>query len=294
MVVVEEYRDDREAKYMALPMWVSKLENKFLPLKVLLNLRRRAAKLPGYISFQLERKKRCNPNYIDDKFLKIRKLQGKYYGERCFIIATGPSLTIEDIELLKDEYTFGMNSICKIYSQTTWRPTFYGIQDRHVFEKLRDIVFNQDPSTIMFLAEELCKNVEMHDNYVAFPYDVGYHYINLRKMDDYFAKFSEDCYDVVYDGYSITYSLIQIAVYMGFKEIYLLGADCSYTVGSKNHFVESGYIDKNANLNHDKMIKGYEAAKKYADEKGIQIINCTRGGMLEVYDRKSLEAVLKR
>lgn len=294
MVVVVEYRDDREARNMALPMWVSNLENSFPPLKVVLNLRRRAVKLPGYISFQLERKKRSNLNYTDEKFLKIRKLKNNYSGERCFIIATGPSLTMEDIELLKDEYTFGMNSICRIYSQTTWRPTFYGIQDGLVFEKMRDVVFNQDPSTILFLAEGLCKNIEMQDNYVAFPYDVGYHYINLRKMDDYFAKFSDDCYDVVYDGYSITYSLIQIAVYLGFKKIYLLGADCSYTVGTKNHFVESGYVDKNANLNHDKMIKGYEAAKDYAEKKGIKIVNCTRGGMLEVYDRKPLEDVLKR
>lgn len=279
---------------MALPMWVSNLENSFPPLKVLLNLRRRAVKLPGYISFQLERKKRSNPNYIDDKFLKIKKLQNKYSGERCFIIATGPSLTMEDIELLKDEYTFGMNSICRIYDRTTWRPTFYGIQDGLVFEKMRDVVFNQNPSTIMFLAEGLCKNIEMQGNYVAFPYNVGYHYINLRKMDDYSAKFSADCYDAVYDGYSITYSLIQIAVYLGFKEIYLLGADCSYTKGEKNHFVESGYIDKNAELNYVKMTTGYKVAKEYADNNGIKIINCTRGGMLEVFERKSLEYVLTK
>jgi hypothetical protein len=92
-----------------------------------------------------------------------------YSGKSCFIIATEPSLTMEYIELLKDGCTFGMNSICKIYNKTTWRPSYYGIQDGLVFEKMRDVVFNQDPSTTMFLAEGLCKNVKMQDNYVTFP-----------------------------------------------------------------------------------------------------------------------------
>ena len=36
----------------------------------------------------------------------------------------------------------------------------------------------------------------------------------------------------------------------------------------------------------------YKSAKEYADSNGIKIINCTRGGMLEVFPRMSLEEVL--
>lgn len=42
------------------------------------------------------------------------------------------------------------------------------------------------------------------------------------------------------------------------------------------------------------MTVGYRKAKEYADSHGIKIINCTRGGMLDVYPRKSLESVLKQ
>lgn len=41
------------------------------------------------------------------------------------------------------------------------------------------------------------------------------------------------------------------------------------------------------------MITGYKAAKKYADAHNIKIINCTRGGMLEVFPRMKLEDVLR-
>ena len=79
---------------------------------------------------------------------------------------------------------------------------------------------------------------------------------------------------------------------MGFKEIYLLGVDCNYPKGEKNHFVESGFVDKNAASNPIRMRVGYKKAKEYADANGIKIINCTRGGMLEVFPRMSLEEVL--
>lgn len=60
----------------------------------------------------------------------------------------------------------------------------------------------------------------------------------------------------------------------------------------KNHFVESGFVDKNAYRSYDRMMSGYIAAKEYADRNEIKIINCTRGGMLEIFPRCTLEEVL--
>ena len=47
-------------------------------------------------------------------------------------------------------------------------------------------------------------------------------------------------------------------------------------------------------MTHYKTVKEffYKSAKEYADSNGIKIINCTRGGMLEVFPRMSLEEVL--
>lgn len=80
-------------------------------------------------------KKRKN-GFIDEQFAKIKSLEGIHRNERCFIVATGPSLTMEDLQLIKDEVTFGMNSITRIFDKTDWRPTYYGIQDRQVYEKM--------------------------------------------------------------------------------------------------------------------------------------------------------------
>ena len=66
----------------------------------------------------------------------IKKFENEFEGKRCFIIATGPSLTMEDLGLLKDEYTIGMNSLCKVFPELGWETTFFGVQDFNVFEAL--------------------------------------------------------------------------------------------------------------------------------------------------------------
>ena len=62
---------------------------------------------------------------------ELRRFKNSHLGERCFIVGNGPSLKIEDLEKLyvNGEITFAFNMIYKIFDQTLWRPTYYGISD---------------------------------------------------------------------------------------------------------------------------------------------------------------------
>ncbi|MGN1134038.1 MAG: 6-hydroxymethylpterin diphosphokinase MptE-like protein, partial [Oscillospiraceae bacterium] len=210
----------------------------------------------------------------DDRYIKLYNVKDKHKGQRCFIVATGPSLTLSDLDMLKGEITFGMNSICRIYDKTEWRPTYYGIQDIFVYPKMKDVIekYYHNAENV-FVSDELSDMYGLSSSYITYPFNSAYHLYD-QHFNKFYSKFSGNAYARVYDGYSITYSLLQIAVYMGFSEIYLLGADCSYKKGEKNHFVESGHHDRLEYLNHDKMITGYKAAKEYADANNIKIINC--------------------
>jgi len=228
----------------------------------------------------------------NSKYADIKKFKGIHDGERCFIIATGPSLTIEDLNKLKDEYTFSMNSIILVFDETDWRPTYYGIQDHLVYDKLKDCIFRSKLKNI-FIGSYLNKRCEVPEDSIVFPLDLLDHVTMNPKR--YNTKFSSDCYAKVYDGYTITYSLMQIAVYMGFKEIYLLGVDCNYTQ-NKNYFKDHGVqapdsLKDNAT---ERMSFAYQVAKNYCDKHGVKIYNATRGGMLEVYSRVDLDKVLGR
>lgn len=219
---------------------------------------------------------------------KLRTIKNKNKGERCFIVATGPSLKISDLEKLKSEVTFSMNSICLAFDQTDWRPTYYGIQGIHVYKQLEDYVENMEIKG-KFFGDTIPLNNVSEKDYI-YPLNMLNHAYPHKK---YKSKFSRNAFAQVYDGYSITYSLIQIAVYMGFKEIYLLGVDCNYTKDMNHHFKEYGHVDPTFLSAGDRMLAAFKEAKKSADRYKIKIYNATRGGMLEIFERVNLDDVLK-
>lgn len=230
----------------------------------------------------------CSKNY--GPYSKLKAYENVYNGERCFIVATGPSLTLDDLELIKGEYSFSMNSICKLFEKTSWRPTFYGIQDLNVYDKLEKDIKQANINNIL-VSDILAQSKNIPEDSIIYPLNPYYHNYDAE-IGKYYACFSDNAIRMVYDGYSISYSLLQIAIYMGFKEIYLLGVDCDYNQ-QKKHIVESGHIDRRDFLNNKKMTKAFEAAKRYINNHDdIHIINCSRGGMLEVFPRKTLESVL--
>jgi len=224
------------------------------------------------------------------RFEKLRYLKNKHLGERCFIIATGPSLKIEDLEKLSNEVTFSMNSICLAFEETSWRPTYYGIQDIGNFNVFEEDINNLN-AECKFIGEPILKYKNISNSYYVYPMNMLNHYWWHKK---YNTKFSNNAFAVIYDGYTITYSLIQIAVYMGFKEIYLLGADCNYSTDMNHHFKNYNYFDPSFSVAGDKMIQAFKVAKSYADLNDIKIFNATRGGKLEVFERVNLDDVLMK
>ncbi|MFA5005850.1 MAG: 6-hydroxymethylpterin diphosphokinase MptE-like protein [Candidatus Izemoplasmatales bacterium] len=233
--------------------------------------------------------RRCG--YADRRFKALRALKGQYMGKRCFIICTGPSLLISDLEKLENEYSFGMNSISLIHEKTRWKPDFYAIQDLSVFERIKESVYTTDNGQV-FIPLEFSRHYVLPENWVMFHTSWAYHMYELIYKTKYFAKFSRDCYATVYDGYSITYSIMQLAIYMGFTEIYLLGADSSY-LGEKKHFIEHGTNDPTFQTATDRLFSAYSVAKKFTDKNGIKVYNATRGGKLEIFPRVNLDELLK-
>jgi len=194
--------------------------------------------------------------------------------------------------LIKDEYSFSVNSIVKILNKTDWRPTYYGIQDANVFEKINKDILSSKLENI-FVGHRLYREFNLSKSYIPYFHYSCFH-AKHGEIVPLSSGFSTDASEIVYDGYSVTYSMLQIAVYMGFDKIYLLGCDCNYDTNGKQHFVESGFFDKQAASVGERMIYAYTVAKKYADKKGVKIYNSTRGGMLEVFERINFDILFNK
>jgi hypothetical protein len=244
---------------------------------------------------------------------KNSKFYNTHKGQRCFIIGNGPSLTIGDLNKLKGEITFACNSIYAVYDCTDWRPTYFCAWDEAFCEtamsNMEDIMHITDGCKAAFTGvSSIGFNYrdELNNLFFVAP---GTKYINEQK-----SYFSDDICEQVYPSGNITYVMLQIAAYMGFEEIYLLGMDFNYSYERQ----QDGSITHNDVTNHmgiiedeDKkgqdiiisrygvpyvadvylQLRGYQAAKEYADNHGIKIYNATRGGKLEVFERVDFDSL---
>lgn len=241
--------------------------------------------------------------------LKGLHLRDRHKGERCFVIGNGPSLAVEDLELLKNEVTFAVNRIYKLFDETAWRPTYYlcidyllyGLDYREVNKveaELRFVPIQRALAAGAVFDEITYYNREVHGVFVKEK--------EIARNKEF--NFSDDLEDVIYGGRTVLYDALQMAVYMGFSEIYLIGADCDFGKeclengmvveheGKKEHFndaYEDGVDQAVAIVAHVYAITAaFQKAKKMCEEKGIIIKNVTRGGKLEVFERISLEDLL--
>lgn len=233
----------------------------------------------------------------------LNSLHNKYKGQRCFILGNGPSLTPEDLNLLKDEVTFASNRIYNIFSKTDWRPTYFAMFDENVAEGEGVAQGVSGMDCIKFVREQGYLSYKNIDGQLCFV-----HSIHERSLLDN-PKFSEDLLsNGIYTIATVTYSIIQIARWMGFSEMYLLGMDNRYKFSE----LRDGTIVRNENVldyfgeevkkeplpSHAiatwEMDVAYEYADKYSREHGFRIYNATRGGFLEKFERVNLDEILKK
>lgn len=224
---------------------------------------------------------------------ELAKLKNINAGRRCFIIGNGPSLRADDLDVLAkhDEITFAFNRIYNIFDQTIWRPTYYMSQDvKMLTNTYREM--SAVPAERRFFPIEV-------KWYAGIPLNKETFYHLRNSKDEIHPDFSENVADCIYTSRTVVYSAIQLAVYMGFHDIYILGVDHHFHISmnakgelvvdptAKDYFSDNYNIDKNELYipNTDESTYTYIAAKKYADANGINIYNATRGGKLEVYPR---------
>lgn len=244
---------------------------------------------------------------------KLLSYKDKYRGKRCFIIGNGPSLRAEDLELIKDEISFGMNHIYKIYDKTQWRPTFWCIQDMNFVREMgNDFAEAGKEAEADFIRMQSYRDIRKIYENIKNPVLVPI----WQVYDDYKTHwFSDSANRYVYDGGTVTYMAMQLAAYMGFAEVYLLGVDFSfpftYNARTKKyeqvdlnqaaHFYQTSEESKNAKTGlhfggNDELVKSaYVAAEKYCiNHDDFQIYNATRGGKLEIFPRVDFDSIVKK
>ena len=163
---------------------------------------------------------------------RLKRYRDRHRGQRCVIIGNGPSLNRMDLSFLRDEITFGLNRIYLLSETMDFQPSYYICMNPLVLEQsVREIQAICSPR---FLSVQCMDLFPERDDTVL-----------LQPMPG--PSFARDPRSGVWEGYTVTYVALQLAYYMGFSEVVLIGVDHEYKnpPGNPNEAVVSSGDDPN-------------------------------------------------
>jgi hypothetical protein len=201
-------------------------------------------------------RRRIRTSYIN---IRIRMLSKKvvnfkdiHKGESCFIIGNGRSLTVEDLNRIKNQVSFSSNRMNLFLNEAEWEPYYYTFIDARMAINFFDEVYNMKKKQMFVVVTDAGYTPLKKQFAKDCIFLISYH--EHEKNGD--PKFSEDLSEKMNTHGTVTYANIQLAIYMGFKNIYLIGVDNNCAINKhkdgkieinkelieKDYFKESYYI----------------------------------------------------
>jgi hypothetical protein len=264
-----------------------------------------------------------NNNELNELLKENIKYKNIHKDKRCFVLGNGPSLKEQDLSLLENEIVFTCNQIAR-------NPNFEKIKTNYHFWA-DPIFFNLDENKPED-KELLCtmKNVNTKDNQPqcffssdAFNFVKKYNLCNELKISFYkpaltfcenfdldidFSRFVPSFHTVV------QYAVI-MAIYMGFKDIYILGSEFTGVLTSINLRLQNNLkddyaydISENEKLRMKSrvnkitfeqemssflhVVRDYRRLYSFCSVRNVNLINCTPGGLIESLPRKKYEEII--
>lgn len=246
------------------------------------------------------------PTRPDD--IALMRLKNRHRGRRFFIIGTGPSLRMTDLDMLAErgELCLASNNIFLAFDSTRWRPTYYAVEDHDLAIKSRGEI-NRLMQCPTLIPKYLLPVLGRSRNRTCFR-------LLRRVPPPRLPGFSRNLLRGINCGGTITYTLLQIAAWMGAAEAILLGVDFSYDLGKltpsnefagqntytyetqtrRNHFAPEYFKDGQSVIAPDmeSAYLAYQSALAHSGRDGpMKIRNATRGGRLETFQRVDFDSL---
>jgi hypothetical protein len=232
---------------------------------------------------------------LDENTRRWNALKGAYAGQRVFLIGNGPSLNETPLYLLKDELTLCFNRFHLMHERIGWQPHFYMCIDPEVLPDIAEEINAHGPQYAHLIVHALhSRAIIKRPNVLLMHHIVQVPYFSRRLP-------------LFGSGGTVAYAGLQALLFLGFKEIYLVGVDQNYvlhqtarkTAGIRiesqhdddpNHF-DPRYFGKGRRYHQPvpatqrRMIRAFERARQVASSGGALILNAGVGGALEVFQR---------
>ncbi|WP_320820873.1 hypothetical protein [Thalassolituus sp.] len=239
-------------------------------------------------------------NLPNNSIARLRELKGKYNGERCFIVGNGPSLRKMDLSLLKNEFGIVFNGAFELREYFAPDKLFHAVEDRLVLEDHQSAI--NELTGNVFLPSDL-QHLVMSGNPIVTEFHRGF-----PESSENWPPVLDTSSDlpVFFWGGTVAYYGLQLAMWLGFEEVYFIGMDLSYSIPDsvkrKGNVLESTEDDPNhykssyfgAGLRWhvprpERMLVAFEKAAQR--NLSVRIYNAGVGGNLNCFTRVSYESL---
>tara|TARA_B100000524_G_scaffold346302_1_gene246267 strand:- start:396 stop:1211 length:816 start_codon:yes stop_codon:yes gene_type:complete len=252
-----------------------------------------------------------------------------------FILGNGPSLAdvmgnSEKLNILKQYHTFGFNAAYRKFDELNFYPTYFGCCDPKLIKthlkEFKNLLHNSPIKKCFFVNQiqkdpnpPFTKEDTEQETYQKIKYRYPTKLDPRGKGRDYteevFVKnLLNSTFDDFYNIPSTGAASVSMAIIMGYKNIILLGCDCSYTEFIKESKVSDAEIEeliitktpeKNENYwfddyqqkgdlytvpsgGHNHRI-AWELAKKMSDYHNVRLVNCSQISKIECIPKSTFE-----
>lgn len=220
---------------------------------------------------------------------KLRQYKDIHKGDDCFIVGNGPSLNKTNLNLLKDYYVFGLNKIHLIFEKyPQFRLSYHTTVNPLVIEQTVNELNEDLYGCPSFLSYYASKNISYTNPKI--------HKIHTGNK----WSFYKDIAQPISEGYTVTYVAMQLAYYMGFKNVFLVGVDHNFQQKGKPN-EQQEFKGDDLNHFHPDYFKGmqwhladlegneasYALARHQFHADGREIYDATIDGKLQIFKKIS-------
>ena len=243
------------------------------------------------------------------------ELKDKYNNKRIFILGSGSSILLYDLKVLKNEFVMTQNSFHMHEDIYDIEPNFHCVVPYYQSEKeystwieyIGDMKEKMPSTSFMWGLNTKALIDNHHPELIKQSYYIRtkYNSLTLKKAKVNISK-------TIMNIPTVLTQCLTVAIYMGFREIYLLGFDLDQICHTNDRTFGRFYgmskitdtkFEEDAERNSDLettdgwynwwlMNKQFFLIRDFADQNNISIVNGTKGGILSYFKREPIENIL--
>ena len=224
---------------------------------------------------------------------RVESLKNRHTG-RVVLVANGPSLNTMNLSFLRNECVIGMNKIFLGFKKFHFYPKYYVAVNAKVIQQAADEIRNLN--CVKFLSNHGAGDILLEDGLT--------YLINTTNPPERFCK---DISLGVEEGWTVTFVALQVAYYLGFTEVVIIGMDhrFQYSGGPNepvtmngpdpNHFCDDyfgfGQTWDNPDLLNSE--ESYKIARSEYEQDGRRIVDATVNGACTVFEKADYRALFR-